>query len=175
VKKNPWWWGIVAMCAVAALVLGLRAAGKADKAGFFGPGTLLADVNLSLEILLVLGLTFGMGLARHGRIEAHRRNQTIWVLVNAALVALIMVGSIATFKLAHLADLANAGNFIIVLHALAGTLTLAAGAWLILQMNDVLPQSLHIAWWKTLMRITLAGYWAVALLGIATYYFWYAA
>jgi len=33
---------------------------------------------------------------------------------------------------------------------------------------------MHIAWWKTLMRCTLAGYWEVALGGLATYYVWYA-
>jgi hypothetical protein len=38
-------------------------------------------------------------------------------------------------------------------------------------MNDVLPARLHIRWWKKLMRLTLAGYWTVALIGLATYYF----
>ena len=142
--------------------------------GFFGLGTLLADVNITLEILLVTGLTVGMTLARRGRIEAHRANQTTWVMVNAALVALIMVGSIRAFKLAHFSDLANPGNFIIVAHAVFGTLTFAAGAWLVLQMNDILPQRLHVRNWKSLMRLTLAGYWIVAILGIATYRAWYA-
>jgi hypothetical protein len=32
---------------VAALVLALRAFGKADTPGFFGPGTLLADINIT--------------------------------------------------------------------------------------------------------------------------------
>lgn len=39
---------------------------------------------------------------------------------------------------------------------------------------DVLPESLHVHWWKGLMRSTLAGYWVVALLGLLTYYYWYA-
>ena len=64
--------------AIVTSVLGLRAAGKADAGGFIGPASLLSDINLTLEILLVLGLTFGMALARSGRIEAHRFNQTIW-------------------------------------------------------------------------------------------------
>jgi hypothetical protein len=42
-------------------------------------------------------------------------------------------------------------------------------------MNDILPRRFHVAWWKNLMRLTLAGYWAVAVLGFLTYYFWYAA
>ncbi len=144
--------GIVLAAATAALVLGLRASGKADVPGFFGLGTLQADVNLTLELLLVAGLTVGMALARRGHIEAHRINQTTWVMVNAVLVALIMVGSIRAFKLAHFSDLANPGNFIIAAHALFGTLTFAAGAWLVLQMNDILPERLHIRNWKALMR-----------------------
>jgi hypothetical protein len=174
VKKAALSCGVVAAAATAALVMGLRSAGKADVPGFLGPGTMLADVNVTLEVLLVLGLTFGMGLARSGRIEAHRTNQTIWASVNAALVALIMIGSIRTFKLAHLSDLANTGNLIIVVHAVIGTLTFAAGLWLVLQMNDILPERMHFRGWKTMMRWTLVGYWAVALLGIATYRVWYA-
>jgi hypothetical protein len=173
VKKTALLYGVVAAAVTAALVIGLRAAGKADAHGFLGPGTMLADFNIVLEVLLVVGLTFGMGLARKGRIEAHRVNQTIWVSVNAALVALIMIGSIRSFKLAHWADLANAGNLIIVVHAAVGTLTFVAGLWLVLQMNDVLPERMHVRAWKTMMRWTLVGYWAVALLGIATYRAWY--
>ena len=52
-------------------------------------------------------------------------------------------------------------------------LSLIAGLWLVLQMNDILPKSMHIGWWKTLMRLTLAGYWIVALLGFTMYYYWY--
>jgi hypothetical protein len=167
--------GCAGAAATAAVVLGLVAAGKADKAGFIGPGGLNADINLVLEVLLVLGLTLGFYLARTGNIEAHRINQTLWVLVNAALVACIMVGSILGFKLNGLADLADPGIGLTWLHALIGSLTALAGLWLVLQMNDILPQRFHITWWKNLMRLTLAGYWIVALLGFATYYFWYAA
>jgi len=174
VKKTALFAGLVLAAAAAALVLALRAAGKADAPGFFGAGTLLADINILLELLLVGGLTFGMMLAKSGNIAAHRVNQSAWVMVNAVLVALIMIPSIRTFKLAHLSDLGNSGNLIVVVHAAIGAATLLAGLWLVLQMNDILPARMHIRGWKTLMRATLAGYWAIALLGIATYRVWYA-
>ena len=174
VKKTALFAGLVLAAAAAALVLALRAAGKADAPGFFGAGTLLADINILLELLLVGGITFGMMLAKSGNIAAHRVNQSAWVMVNAALVALIMIPSIRTFKLAHLSDLGNSGNLIVVVHAAIGAATLLAGLWLVLQMNDILPARWHIRGWKTLMRATLAGYWAIALLGIATYRVWYA-
>jgi hypothetical protein len=159
--------------ATAALILGLRAAGKAESGGFFGPGPLAADVNLTLEVVLVLGLTAGMIFARRGRIETHRVNQTIWALVNAALAACVMVPSLAHAKFSSLADLAHWSSALPWLHAAIGALTLAGALWLVLQMNDVLPERWHIAWWKRLMRLTLAGYWLVALLGILLYFQWY--
>lgn len=172
-KKRAILLGGAMAVATAALVLGIRATTKAGAPGFLGPGVLIADVNLVLEILLVLGLTAGFFLARKGNIEAHRCNQTIWVLVNAALVALIMASAMRDVKLGSVADLADARLGITWLHALIGTFTAAAGLWLVLQMNDILPPRFHVTWWKNLMRLTLAGYWAVALLGFATYYFWY--
>jgi hypothetical protein len=158
--------------AIVAVVLGLRATGKANAGGFLGPASLLSDLNLTLEILLVLGLTFGMALARGGRIEAHRLNQTVWVLVNAALVLCIMIPSLQNAKPGSFADLAKISTALPLVHGVIGALTLAAGLWLILQMNDVLPQRWHTAKWKTLMRLTLTGYWLVALLGIGIYYAW---
>jgi len=172
VKRTALLAGGALALAIVALVLGLRAAGKADTNGFLGPGSLLSDLNLTLEILLVLGLTLGMALARSGRIEAHRLNQTSWLLVNAALVLCIMIPSLQNAKPRSLADLATLSIGLPLLHAALGALTLAAGLWLVLQMNDVLPQRWHTAKWKTLMRLTLTGYWLVALLGIGIYYAW---
>ena len=156
-----------------AVVIGIYAAGKAAAPGFLGPGKLIADVNLVLEIVLVLGLTFGFFLARAGNIEAHRINQSTWVLVNAALVLTIMVNGLRDVTVGSAAEFAEARVWVTWLHALVGTFTAGAGLWLVLQMNDVLPKRFHIDWWKNLMRATLAGYWLVVLLGFATYYFYY--
>ncbi len=166
--------GLLAASATAALALGIFAAGKEGGPGFLGPGVYIADVNLALEILLLGGLTFGFFLARRGSIQAHRINQTVWVMVNAALVACIMYASLEDVKLKAIGDLADWRIGVTWLHAAIGTLTVAGGLWLILQMNDILPATLHVIWWKTLMRCTLAGYWLVALLGIATHILWYA-
>jgi hypothetical protein len=167
--------GGTALAITVAALVALRMSGKAEAGGFLGPGPLQSDINLVLELVLVAGLTWGMRLARAGNIEAHRVNQTAWVLVNSALVAFIMAGAMASFKIPSWRALADIGNALTVLHGLIGTFTFVAGLWLVLQMNDVLPARFHVQRWKGLMRMTLAGYWAVALLGIATYYYWYAA
>lgn len=89
------------------------------------------------------------------------------------LVAFIMVSSLQDEKLGSIADVADTRLWVTWLHALIGTFTVAAGLWLVLQMNDILPRRFHVRWWKNLMRLTLAGYWTVALLGFVVYYFWY--
>jgi hypothetical protein len=86
-----------------------------------------------------------------------------------------MAGSMQEVNVSGTRDLADWRVGATWLHAAVGTLTALAGLWIVLQMNDVLPPSLHVAWWKNLMRATLAGYWLTALLGFATYYFWYIA
>jgi hypothetical protein len=173
-------WKLPAIIAAVVLIGGTLAAilwvgaNKIESTpGFFGPAPLIADINLSLEIVLVAGLTFGFFLARRGNIDAHKYNQTTWVLLNLVLVAFIMAGSMQDVKPAKLADFSGARIGITWLHALAGSFTVASGLWLVLQMHGLLPMSWRIKRWKNLMRATLAGYWIVALGGIFTYYFWY--
>jgi hypothetical protein len=86
-----------------------------------------------------------------------------------------MAGSMQDVKIARTADLADWRIGVTWLHAAAGTLTAFAGLWIVLQMNNALPKSLHVARWRSLMRAALAGYWLTALLGFLTYYFWYVA
>ena len=158
-----------------AWVIGIDAADMGGKPGFFGPGPLIADANLILEAILVAGLSYGFLLARRGNIDAHQVNQTTWVILNTGLIALVMAGSMQDVKISSAGDLADWRVGVSWLHAAVGTLTALAGLWIVLQMSDVLPRSLHVSWWKNLMRAALAGYWLTALLGIATYYFWYIA
>jgi hypothetical protein len=165
--------GIGAAVAVAALVFAIIRFADGWGDGFVGLGPKITDINVVLEVVLVLGLTFGMRLARAGNIEAHRRNQTIWVLANAALVGTIMLPSLLRGGPGTLANTALASTWVTGLHVTLGVATLAGGLWLVLQMNDVIPVRFHITRWKTLMRATLAGYWLVALIGLATYLTWY--
>jgi len=158
-----------------AWVGGISLAGLEGAHGFFGGGPLIADANLVLEVFLVAGITYGFLLARRGRIDAHQVNQTTWVVLNLGLIALVMAGSMQDVKIARAADLADWRTGVTWLHALAGTLTATAGLWIVLQMNNVLPASLHVGGWKKLMRAALAGYWLTGLLGLLTYYLWYIA
>jgi hypothetical protein len=175
-KKGP---AIITGAAIVAAaltwVIGIGMLNRAGSPGFFGPGPLIADVNLFLEVLLVAGLTYGYLLAQRGNIAAHQVNQTIWVVLNIGLIALIMAGSMQDVRPAKLADFSHARIAVTWLHAIVGTLTALAGLWIVLQMGNVLPAHWHVRWWRNLMRTALAGYWLTALLGFATYFFWYVA
>lgn len=165
--------GGLLIAATAAAILGIQAAGQLSIRELTRSGALIPELNLALEILLVAGLTFGYRLAKRGNIAAHRYNQTIWVLLNAVLVALIMASGMENAVVENAAELAMIGNWVPWLHAALGTATVVSGLWLVLQMNGLLPRRLHVRRWKLLMRVTLAGYWAVALSGLAVYYVWF--
>ena len=165
----------VMVAGALAWITGIWASGLEGAHGFLGLGPLIADANLILEIFIVAGVTYGFVLARRGNIDAHQVNQTTWVVLNIGLIVLVMAGSMQDVKIARTAELADWRIGVTWLHAAVGTLTAAAGLWIVLQMNGVLPPALHVAGWKNLMRATLAGYWLTALLGLVTYYFWYVA
>jgi CDGSH-type Zn-finger protein/uncharacterized membrane protein YozB (DUF420 family) len=165
--------GGLLVAGAAAAIVGIEVAGKWTAKGFFGKTALVPDLNLVLELLLLAGLTFGAWLARRGNIAAHRYNQTAFVLLNAVLVALIMARGMDNAEFEHATELAQLHIWVPWLHALIGAVTVAAGLWLVLQMNGLLPRRLHVRGWKTMMKWTLAGYWFVALLGLAIYYVWF--
>jgi hypothetical protein len=166
---------VVMVAGSLAWVGGIWISGLAGSRGFFGLGPLIADANLILEIFLVAGVSYGFLLARRGRIAAHRVNQTTWVILNLGLIALVMAGAMQDVRIESARALADWRVGLTWLHAASGTLTALASLWIVLQMNGVLPQRLHVGWWRNLMRAALAGYWLTALLGFATYYLWYVA
>ena len=84
-----------------------------------------------------------------------------------------MAGAMSDVRPEGVADFAKPPVLVAWIHAALGSATVLAGLWLVLQMNDILPRRLHVRGWKMLMRITFAGYWLVALLGLAVYYVWF--
>lgn len=167
--------GLVLLCLALSLILIGPANGFASGTGLFGTrASLYADINLLVELLLLVGLTVGYGLARANKITAHQYNQTIWVLVNIVLVIFIMVVSFSRQVVRGIpGELLKAYYFTSFTHSVLGTVTVLCAIYLLLRMNNLLPPALRISWWKNLMRITLGLYWLVGLFGIGTYYFWY--
>ena len=52
--------------------------------------TLVADVNLILQIIILMVLTIGAFQARRGRIDVHHKLMTAAVIINAVAIMAIM-------------------------------------------------------------------------------------
>ena len=149
--------------------------GIAARPGIFGTkANLFSDLNLVAQIVLLLGLSLGAVFARRGNIAAHQYNQTGWVLFNIVLTIFIMLVAYFEYVLPGLpGNLRQAFGLVSTIHAALGLLAIFCGVYLILRMNRLLPKKWRVKWWKTLMRLTLALYLLVGVLGLGIYYFWY--
>jgi len=149
--------------------------GIAARPGIFGTkANLFADLNLIAQIFLLIGLSLGMVMARRGNITAHQYNQTAWVLFNIVLTIFIMVVAYFEYVVPGMPGvLGQAYGIVSTIHAAFGLLAIACGVYLILRMNQWLPPKWRIKGWKRMMRLTLALYLWVGVLGLGIYYVWY--
>ena len=96
------------------------------------------------------------------------------VLLNLILIALIMLPPFARDIVPGLPGRLSQPYYLLpTLHATLGGVTQLLGLYIILRAGtDWLPESLRFQNYKLWMRTTLALWWSVILLGIATYYVW---
>jgi len=134
-----------------------------------------ANVVLVLEIAMGIGLLLGARLARKGRFRQHAWCQSTIVLLNFAVVAVMMIPSFRVHVLPRVpAKLAKAYYALATTHGAFGTITELAGLYILLSAGtSVWPEKLRITRYKVWMRSVLALWWAVLLLGMATYTRWY--
>ncbi len=149
--------------------------GIAARPGIFGTkANLFSDLNLIAQIVLLIGLSLGMVLARRGHITAHQYNQTAWVLFNIVLTIFIMLVAYYEYVIPGLPGvLSQAFGIVSTIHAAIGLLAIACGVYLILRMNQRIPKKWRVKGWKRMMRLTLALYLLVGILGLGIYYVWY--
>jgi uncharacterized membrane protein YozB (DUF420 family) len=144
--------------------------------GFLGTAApLAADLVLLLEIAMGVGLLIGARLARIGRFRQHSWCQSIIVLLNVAVVAVMMIPSFHVHVLPRVpAKLGKAYYALATTHGAFGAVTELAGVYILLSAGtSVLPEKLRITKYKVWMRSVLVLWWVVLLLGIATYMRWY--
>jgi uncharacterized membrane protein YozB (DUF420 family) len=134
-----------------------------------------ANVVFILEIAMGIGLLLGAGLARKGRFRQHAWCQSIIVLLNLAVVAVMMIPSFRIHVFPRLpAKLGKAYYALATTHGAFGTATEFAGLYILLSAGTtVLPEKLRITNYKTWMRSVLVLWWIVLVLGMATYTRWY--
>jgi Ca2+/H+ antiporter len=130
-----------------------------------------AKVVLVLEIAMGIDLLLGGRLARKRRFRQHAWCQSVIVLLNLAVVAVMMIPSFRGHVLPRVpAKLGKPYYALATTQGAFGTVTELAGLYILLSAGtSVLPEKLRITKYKVWMRSVLVLWWVVLLLGIATY------
>ena len=134
-----------------------------------------ANLILLLELVMGFGLFVGALLARLKRFREHAWCQSVIVLVNLLLIVLTMLPSFRVHVAPRIPlKLGKAYYAVATAHAALGTLAEGGGLYILLAVGtSVLPPRLRIHNYKLWMRTVLVLWWAVLLLGVATYARWY--
>lgn len=144
--------------------------------GFLGTAApRYADLVLLLEIGMGVGLLIGAVLARRRQFRLHAWCQSVIVLLNFVVIALVMVPSFRVRVGPKIPlKLGKAYYALATAHAALGTVTEIAALYILLAAGtNVLPQKLRMTDYKVWMRSVLVLWWLVLLLGLATYARWY--
>ena len=136
---------------------------------------LYADIVLLLEIGMALSLLLGAFLARIRRYREHALCQSVVVLLNLTVVAVVMVPAFQGRVLPKLpARLGKTYYLLSSVHAVLGISAEAAALYILLAAGTrALPAAWRLRNYKSWMRSTLALWWSALLLGIGTYMRWY--
>ena len=134
-----------------------------------------ANLTLLLELAMGVGLLAGALLARLKRFREHACCQSVIVLVNLLLIVLTMFPSFRVHVAPRIPlKLRSPYYAVATAHAALGTLAELGGLYILLAAGTrLLPPRLRIRNYKLWMRTVLVLWWAVLLLGVATYGRWY--
>jgi uncharacterized membrane protein YozB (DUF420 family) len=137
--------------------------------------SLQPDLILLLELTLGLALLAGAFLARLRKFQAHAWCQSTVVVLNAGAIALAMLPSFRQRVVPKIPlKLSKSFYALATTHAALGTVVECAGLYILLAAGTTLmPEKLRLTRYKLWMRTVLVGWWAVILLGVATYARWY--
>lgn len=124
-----------------------------------------------------MGLTLLAGalLARLRKFRAHAWCQSVVVILNAGVIALAMMPSFRHQVAPRIPQkLGKSFYAIATAHASLGAIVECAALYVLLAAGTTLmPEKLRLTRYKLWMRTVLLGWWAVLLLGVATYARWY--
>ena len=146
--------------------------------GFLGTwASFAADLNLLIQLAMGVSLIAGTLLARAKHYVAHGICQTTVVILNLVMIAMVMEPSFGERVVPRLsAHLGKRYYATVTLHAALGAVAELLGLYILLVAGtNILPQSWRFTRWKLWMRIELILWWLVIIMGILTYYVWYAA
>jgi hypothetical protein len=134
-----------------------------------------SNLTLLLELVMGVGLLAGALLARLKRFRQHAWCQSVIVLVNLPLIVVAMLPSFRVYVAPRIPlKLGKAYYAVATAHTALGSLAEVGGLYILLAVGtNLLPPRLRIRNYKLWMRTVLVLWWAVLLLGWATYARWY--
>ena len=144
--------------------------------GFLGTAAPFgADLVLLLELAMGLALLAGALFARMRKFQAHAWCQSGVVLLNAVVIALAMLPSFRQQVFPRIPlKLGKSFYALATAHAALGAIVECAALYILLAAGTTLmPEKLRLIRYKLWMRTVLVAWWAVILLGAATYARWY--
>jgi uncharacterized membrane protein YozB (DUF420 family) len=143
--------------------------------GFLGTGApFKSDINLIVQLLMGGALLVGMALARGRRYRAHALCQGSVIALNLVMIGAIMLPPFWSDVLPGIPrELGKPYYSVAAAHAALGAIAELLGVYVLLVAGtNWLPERLRFQNYKLWMRATLALWWSVIGLGIATYYVW---
>src|ERR1700732_4977578 len=145
--------------------------------GFLGSDAgLPSNLNLTIQIAMGVALIFGAFLARAKRFVAHGICQTVVLVLNLVMIFCLMWPSFHLHVLPRLPKrLGKRFYAVATIHGVFGVLAEIFGIYIALVAGTkILPEAWRFKRWKLWMRVELALWWFVLMMGALTYWIWYA-
>ena len=138
-------------------------------AGFF------SDLNLTIQLAMAAALISGAFLARAKRFVAHGICQTSVLILNLGMIYFWMWPSFYLHVLPRLPKrLGKRFYAVATIHGVLGILAEILGLYIVLVAGTrILPEKWRFKRWKFWMRMELALWSTVLLMGLVTYWVWY--
>jgi uncharacterized membrane protein YozB (DUF420 family) len=135
-----------------------------------------SDLNLTIQIATGVALIFGAYLARAKRYVAHGICQTVVLVLNLVMICFLMRPSFYLHVVPRLPKrLGKRFYAVATIHGVLGVLAEILGLYIALVAGTkILPETWRFKRWKLWMRVELALWWVVLMMGVVTYRVWYA-
>jgi uncharacterized membrane protein YozB (DUF420 family) len=134
-----------------------------------------SDLNLAIQIAMGVALISGALLARAKRFVAHGICQTAVLFLNLVMICFSMWPSFHSHVLPRIPKrLGKRFYAVATIHGVLGVLAEILGLYIVLVAGTrILPETWRFKQWKLWMRIELALWWIVLLMGVMTYRVWF--
>jgi uncharacterized membrane protein YozB (DUF420 family) len=136
----------------------------------------LSNMVLLFELVIAGLLIAGVILVRRGHVRAHMYLQSSVILVNLPVVLLWMLPQYLSLALPDVVkEFSQPFYYVPTIMLVLGLLAESLGIYILLVAGtNLIPERFRFRRYKLWMRTEVGLWWGVLLLGLTTYYLWYA-